>query len=94
MLLSAMEALVLLLLTFYLLASKPASFFRSLSNPNVLFCFVFSVTFAFAVGVSTYNFGTLSRYKIPLLPFFAVGLILVADQANRERKLLELAETE
>jgi len=94
MLLSGMESLTLLLVFLYLFITKPRNFFKALSNPNVLFCFVFSVTFAFAVGVSTYNFGTLSRYKIPLLPFFAIGLILVTDQANRDRKLDELDETE
>ncbi len=94
MLLSAMEAFSLFLIFVFLLFRKPRSFFSSLGNPNVLFCFVFSITFAFAVGVSTYNFGTLSRYKIPLLPFFAMGLVLVADQINRETKFSELEETE
>jgi len=94
MLLSAMEAFILFLVSLYLLVSRPRSFFRSLGDPNVLFCFVFSITFAFAVGVSTYNFGTLSRYKIPLIPFFTMALILIADQSNRERKLAELDDTE
>jgi hypothetical protein len=94
MLLSAMEAFSLFLIFVFLLFRKPRSFFSSLGNPNVLFCFVFSIAFAFAVGVSTYNFGTLSRYKIPLLPFFAMGLVLVADQINRETKFSELEETE
>ena len=94
MLLSAMEAFSLFLIFMFLLFRKPRSFFSSLGNPNVLFCFVFSIAFAFAVGVSTYNFGTLSRYKIPLLPFFAMGLVLVADQINRETKFSELEETE
>ncbi|PZR40099.1 MAG: hypothetical protein DI538_05025 [Azospira oryzae] len=94
MLLSAMEAFSLFLIFVFLLFRKPRNFFSSLGNPNVLFCFVFSIAFAFAVGVSTYNFGTLSRYKIPLLPFFAMGLVLVADQINRETKFSELEETE
>lgn len=94
MLLSALESTILLVLFIYLLFAKPMDFFRSLADPNVLFCLVFSVTFAFAVGVSTYNFGTLSRYKIPLLPFFSVVLLLIADYSNREIKLAELAETE
>jgi hypothetical protein len=94
MLLSSLEALLLGLFTLYLFFTKPISFFRSLSDPTVLFCFVFSITFAFAVGVSTYNFGTLVRYKIPMLPFFVVGLVLVANQINKERKFASLAETE
>jgi len=94
MLLSALEAFVLLLITSYLLFSQPFRFFRTLRDPNVLFCFVFSITFAFAVGVSTYNFGTLSRYKIPMLPFYTIALVLIADQSKSARKLAVLEETE
>lgn len=77
MALSAAESFVLLMLTIYILFRKRSLFFRALGNPNVLFCLVLSVTFAFAVGVSTFNFGTLARYKIPLLPFYALALILI-----------------
>jgi hypothetical protein len=90
MLLSSLEATVLLCFTLFLLFKRPLSFFRSLSDPNVLFCFIFSITFSFAVGVSTYNFGTLARYKIPMLPFFAMGLVLVRDkEVNKEAFLNE-----
>jgi hypothetical protein len=94
MLLSAIEAFILLIITVYLFVRNPVNFFRSLGSPDVLFCFVFSVTFAFAVGASTYNFGTLSRYKIPLLPFFTMGLILMADQWKRDKKLAALEDME
>lgn len=77
MVLSAVESFVLLVLTLYILFKKRSLFFRSFGDPNVLFCMVFSITFAFAVGVSTFNFGTLARYKIPLLPFYALALILI-----------------
>lgn len=86
MLLSAVESLVFFLVTFYLLLSRPGSFFRSLSDPNIAFCFVFSITFAFAVGVSTYNFGSLARYKIPMMPFYFIGLTLIADHLKRKGK--------
>jgi hypothetical protein len=46
-------------------------------DPNVLFCLVFSVVFAFAVGISSYNFGALSRYKIPALPFYGAFLVIL-----------------
>jgi len=29
------------------------------------------------VGISSFNFGALSRYKIPCLPFYALALILI-----------------
>ena len=94
MLLSALEALVFLLFTLYIILKTPIGFLKCLKNPSVLFCFIFSLTFAFAVGVSTYNFGTLTRYKIPLLPFYLIALILVSDQLNNDKKLAELERTE
>lgn len=94
MLLSSLESLAFLGITAFLLLSAPLSFIRSFGNPNVLFCLVFSLSFAFAVGVSTYNFGTLSRYKIPLVPFYLVALVLIADSSKRERKFNVLEETE
>lgn len=94
MLLSALESLVLLGITIYLMIRINFSFFKVLKHPSVLFCMIFSITFAFAVGVSTFNFGTLARYKIPLIPFYLIGLGLIADQAKRhnESGLAEVAE--
>ncbi len=94
MLLSALEALTFFLITLYILIFKWTGAMKSFTDPNVIFCFVFSIAFAFAVGVSSYNFGTLARYKIPLLPFFATGLVLILNYENKEMKLEELEETE
>lgn len=94
MLLSAMESLFLLVFTLYLIFSSGRYLGKGFINADVLFCFVFSLTFAFAVGISTYNFGTLSRYKIPLLPFFVLGLILLNRYVKSERKLEAFDRTE
>jgi len=94
MVLSALEAFALLVITVFLFLRSPLGFLRSLGNPNVLFCLVFSVSFAFAVGVSTYNFGTLNRYRIPLIPFYLIALTIIADRSNNERKLDVLDATE
>jgi hypothetical protein len=40
------------------------------------------MVFAVAVGASTSNFGALSRYKIPCMPFFFVMLLLVYKKAD------------
>ena len=77
MLLSALESLVILGMTLFIVFKSPSRFISAFNDPYVMFCIVFSITFAFAVGVSTYNFGTLARYKIPLLPFYVTGLILI-----------------
>lgn len=85
MLISAAEAF--LLLSFLVVVFMRSNFFflQALTNSTVIFCLGFSLVFAFAVGVSTYNFGTLVRYKIPLLPFFAIALILIDDHSRQER---------
>ncbi len=75
MLLTALESLLIFVLTvFTLISGKWKEVF---DDPFLIFCLVFSLLFAFAVGVSTYNFGTLMRYKIPLVPFYM--LVLVAN---------------
>jgi hypothetical protein len=94
MALSSVEGLLLLIFTIYVLIKKRAQLFNAFTEPVVLFCLVFSLTFAFAVGVSTYNFGTLSRYKIPLMPFYLLALVFILYYENKERKTAELERTE
>lgn len=93
MLLSALESVLMLMATIYV-AFKSRLRIKFLINPTVLFCLVFSITFAFAVGVSTFNFGTLARYKIPLLPFYILALIFLLHYSNRDKKLPVLESTE
>lgn len=92
MLMSALESFVLLVLTVYILFKKRMLFFRAFGDPNILFCMVLSITFAFAVGISTFNFGTLARYKIPLLPFYSMALILIYFYQRPESSEDELFE--
>ncbi len=84
MFVSALESLFILLLTIYFFYKARSNFFESLFSPNVLFCFCFALVFSFAVGVSTYNFGTLARYKIPAIPFYLLSLIMLAHKADEE----------
>ena len=94
MLLSALESLLLLLICILIVAKLNIRLMSGLNNPTVLFALIFSIVFAFAVGVSTFNFGTLVRYKIPLLPFFMVALILIWDYSKRDNKVLVVETTE
>ncbi len=86
MLLSALEGAAFLLFTLFIIARVRHRLFECLLKPEVLFCFTFSIIFAFAVGVSTYNFGTLSRYKIPMMPFYVIGLILMWEYSKDDKK--------
>ncbi|MBL0309759.1 MAG: hypothetical protein IPP77_08830 [Bacteroidetes bacterium] len=38
----------------------------------VMFCILFIVAIGIAVGMTSFNYGALVRYKIPILPFFVV----------------------
>ncbi|HVF80948.1 MAG TPA: hypothetical protein VM884_03400 [Flavisolibacter sp.] len=79
MLLSAIESLLFLILTLRVLfIVRPRNVWRSIGQePTIQFCLIFSIIFAFSVGITTYNFGSLSRYKIPCLPFYALAMILI-----------------
>jgi hypothetical protein len=79
MLLSAIEASYFIFLTlriFYRVGIGKTLKAIS-SSPAITLCFVFSIIFAIAVGVSSSNFGTLVRYKIPLMPFYLGGLYIL-----------------
>jgi hypothetical protein len=94
MVLSALESLVLFCITLYVIFRFRARAFWAILHPPALFCIVFSLTFAFAVGVSTFNFGTLARYKIPMLPFYVLAITFMLDYANKPRNVEAFEATE
>lgn len=81
MMLSALEALMLLWLTARLLWSRGiiGAFKQIASQPVLTFCFLFSIIFAIGVGTNSGNFGTLVRYKIPLMPFYLSALFIMGQ---------------
>lgn len=78
-LLSALESFLLLLLTLYIIKKVGLkTFFLSIvRQPVILYCFTFAVIFGISVGIASGNFGTLVRYKIPAVPFYLIGLLLI-----------------
>ncbi len=84
MVLSAIEAFIFLYLTLYFMFKRGVNKFFGLpfSDPRLLMCFIFSFSFAIAVGSTTANFGALSRYKIPCMPFYFLMLVLLYKKAN------------
>ena len=78
--LSALEALFFVFFTLKLIYKQKLATLKHLSkDPNLIFLLIFALIFAFAVGISSYNFGALSRYKIPCLPFFGAFLIIALN---------------
>lgn len=94
MLISSLESAFLLIFSVFVFFKILKNFLPSLASPDILFCLVFSISFAFATGISTFNFGTLARYRIPLLPFYLTALILMRNYSNRDKKLEALELTE
>lgn len=88
-LLSGLEAFVFIILTIATFVRNGVGYtFRLIfSNPNLIFFLTFSLIFAFAVGISTGNFGSLSRYKIPCMPFFAALLVILYYSREKEIKV-------
>lgn len=76
---NGLEAFLFLLITIkVLLVVGPRKVWGTIAkDPTIQFCLIFTLIFAFAVGISSYNFGSLSRYRIPCLPFYALALILI-----------------
>lgn len=96
MLLSALEASFLLYLTILIILKVGVikSFSMASSMPIVTFCLIFSLIFAFGVGTNSGNFGTLVRYKIPLMPFFLCALYIMQYHVKSSKKLRRFAVTE
>lgn len=85
---AALEGLISLFFTIRLVYKAGFIRFSKLiiSNPEVQFCLIFSIIFAFSVGFTSYNFGSLVRYKIPLMPFYYIALFILADKEKIPEK--------
>ncbi|MFI5151017.1 MAG: hypothetical protein ACHQRM_14875, partial [Bacteroidia bacterium] len=88
MLLSALENTYILILTVFLLIRlKVFTFFNLiLRTPMLLFSVLFSLFFAFSVGIATSNFGSLVRLKIPCLPFYVSSLFILKHFYDQQRR--------
>ena len=76
---SAIESLLYLMFTIVaIVRNNPIRMIqRIFADETLQFCLIFTLIFAFAVGISTSNFGSLVRYKIPCLPFYTAFLIIL-----------------
>jgi hypothetical protein len=83
---SALESLFFLIFTIVVVfRNNPIRVVqRVLSDETLQFCLIFTLVFAFAVGISTSNFGSLVRYKIPCLPFYTAFLIILYYPPKQE----------
>lgn len=89
MLFSGIENLFLIIVSIYILFRVgPIKTYQAIfNNPFLFFCFIFSIIFAFSVGLTTANFGALVRYRIPALPFFFFGLFMLLETTMSLKKI-------
>lgn len=93
MILSGLENLFMLGFSLYILIKvKFTTLFSSLfSHPLLVFSFLFSLFFAFSVGLTTANYGALVRLKIPCIPFYLCSLYILfyLNKASFKRRLYD-----
>lgn len=95
----AIENTFILVFTLYLIIRLRVFRFFALitSHPLLMFSFIFSIFFAFSVGVSISNFGTLVRLKIPCIPFYLSSLVIlnsmVESKIQRKVKKMKMLST-
>jgi len=79
MIMSGIENFIMLVFSLYLLIKlRVYNVFRLMFRHRFLFFTVsFSLFFSFSVGLTTSNFGSLVRYKIPAIPFYLVSLFII-----------------
>jgi hypothetical protein len=94
MLLSSLEALVFLVFTLRIIIRS--GLFKTLSliirTPALSLCFIFALAFSGTVGVVSANFGTLVRYKIPMIPFYVAGLYITQSMSVPRRQAARSAQ--
>lgn len=75
--------IILMLIVWILIARGPRTVYRTIAgSPGAVFCVVFVLLFGTAVGLAAPNLGTLSRYRIPMMPFYVGLLVLLAPMKN------------
>jgi len=82
--LSVIESMFFLFIALSVVFKRGLFYFfqKIFANPVFMLCFVFAIVFAAAVGSTATNFGSLSRYKIPCMPFFLVMILVLYRQAG------------
>jgi hypothetical protein len=86
MLLSALEGTVFIFLSLNILMA-PRRFLRMLpDHPLLVYSLIFVLFFAFCVGITTSNFGSLVRYRIPAIPFFVSVLVIFRGLSKYSRE--------
>jgi len=55
------------------------------SDPALLFCVSFIFVLGISIGLTSFNYGALVRFRIPLLPFLATFLVVMSPLPVRKK---------
>lgn len=98
MLISGIEnTAFLILFILVLMKTRVLRFFPYFFKHHLLtFSLIFSLFFGFSVGLSTSNFGSLVRYKIPAVPLFTASMFIILhyERKRQEERSKLLAEVQ
>lgn len=88
MALAGLENLVLLFLTFLVFKNQKWGVIlkRLRTHQMIMVCLIFTLFFSGIIGIVSSNFGTLVRYRIPILPFYAIALIILGYKPSTPKK--------
>ena len=87
LLITALENLFILFYSVYILiVIRPLIVFNIISNHPILnLSLIFTIILGFIIGFTTYNFGALARYKIPLIPYYVSTLFIIKHIYDESR---------
>ena len=90
MLLASAESLFLLATTLFMVfGTSIRNLIQRISDPRIIFALIFTISSGFAIGVASGNFGSLTRYRIVILPFFLI-LVFVLSSVRGSKKRKEV----
>lgn len=82
--LGAIEGILFLFFTIFIIKKTKGYFFKTIfQNDEAKFLILFSIIFGIMVGISSYNFGALSRYKAPAVLFYTLFLFIIKHNVEK-----------
>ncbi|MDP3275037.1 MAG: hypothetical protein Q8Q09_07555 [Deltaproteobacteria bacterium] len=81
---ASIESTILLYLLIQLFRKNTVKqVFRAIrSSPPLAYCLVYTLVAGLAIGLATSNFGTLSRYRIPMMPYYTLLVLVLTDKRS------------
>ena len=81
---SAVETLLTTLMLLWLVVSRNPlkTIARVIESPALVFLLVFSLGVGLGVGMGSTNLGTLSRYRMPFIPFYTAALLVLISRKH------------